>query len=230
MKPIPSLPKLAARPTTEKLGHFVDSWRFLIRGMGDRAEEIAARFFKQLDGRGIEGLGLYTGQVLIEIGGGRRDSRQYYFAERDLGNSALVTMAVRIAPTGKDLFVEWRHYTTPPKGAFSEGTFMGISALGVIIGIVLSLVYYNPFTVGSRSPGLAWCLCLVPIVIAVIIGATAAAGKARKPSLEGFQSQDSTAFQMSVRAALEEAIDLAGISKALIQELPKEDGEGRRLI
>jgi len=33
-----------------------------------------------------------------------------------------------------------------------------------------------------------------------------------------------------VLAALEEAIDLAGISKSLIQELPKEEGKERRVI
>jgi len=51
----------------------------------------------------------------------------------------------------------------------------------------------------------------------------------RTQSLKGFQSRDSTAFQLAVRAAFEEAIDLAGISKALIQGLPKEEGEERRV-
>jgi hypothetical protein len=52
----------------------------------------------------------------------------------------------------------------------------------------------------------------------------------RASSLKGFQSQDSIAFQLAVRAALDEAIDLAGISKALIQELPKEERKERRVI
>jgi hypothetical protein len=68
------------------------------------------------------------------------------------------------------------------------------------------------------------------ILIGPAIGTFLAMGKGRKPSLEGFQHQDSTAFQLAVRAALEEAIDLAGISKALIQEFPTGKAKERRVI
>lgn len=57
-EPAPPLQELPERPTEETTWTFVDSWRFLTRGMGDRAEEIAARFFKQLADRGIDGLKL----------------------------------------------------------------------------------------------------------------------------------------------------------------------------
>jgi hypothetical protein len=213
-EPPPPMPELPARPTTEEMGDYVDSWRFLIRGMGDRAEEIAARFFKQLAERGIEGLKLSIGRLIIQLEGGKTDSRGYYFAERDLGKSALATMAVRIAPLGTDLFVEWRHYTTPPLGAFHSGYFWAITIAAGVLGAIT-----------GSGEGFAIVL-FGGLILAVVV----AYGKARKPSLEGFQSQDSTAFQLAVRAALEEAIDLAGISKALIQELPKEEGEGRRVI
>lgn len=247
-EPPPPLPSLPRRPKTEEIGDFVDSWRFLIRGMGDRAEEIAARFFKQLDERGIDGLKLYQGSIIIDVGGGRRDSRSYYFAERDLGKSALATMAVRIAPTGTDLFVEWRHYTTPPLGAFAWKTFSRITNIGCLLAFavgmygIYKLIYtapadllaliFSPFTGDLDLGGIGsiYAPCLVFPAIAAIIAAAAAAGKARKTSLEGFQFQDSTAFQLAVRAALEEAIDLAGISKTLIQDLPKGDREERRLI
>ena len=54
--------------------------------------------------------------------------------------------------------------------------------------------------------------------------------KRRADSLLGFQSQDSIALQLAVRAALEEAIDLAGISKSLIQQMSTEPGKERRVI
>jgi len=177
-EPAPLMPELPARPKTEELGQYVDSWRFLIRGMGDRAEDVAARFFKQLAGRGIEGLKLSVGKLIIDVGLWKRDSRDCYFVERDLGEEAVATIAVRIAQMGTDLFVEWRHYALP-----------------------------------SLKPW--WRRGLIA---------------PREPSLKGFQIQDSTAFQLAVRAALEEAIDLAGISKALIQELPKGEHEERRVI
>ena len=70
-------------------------------------------------------------------------------------------------------------------------------------------------------------------VIAIVWAAIKAADHSsnpRKLALEGFQFQDSQTFQLSVRATLEEAIDLAGISKTLIQSVSKEDGKDRRLI
>ena len=194
-EPAPPMPELPVRPTTEEIGQYVDSWRFLIRGMGDRAEEIAARFFKQLAERGIEGLKLSVGKLIVGD-----ESRDYYFAKRDLGEGAVATMAVRIAQMGTDLFVEWRHYVLLPKVGFG-GIDWVISYFLLSLFIVPGIVY------------IWW-----------------AAKKRRASSLTDFQSQDSTAFQLAVRAALEEAIDLAGISKALIQELPKEERKERRVI
>jgi len=49
----------------------------------------------------------------------------------------------------------------------------------------------------------------------------------RTGRLEGFQQQDSDALQLAIRASLEEAIDLVGISKELVQEVSKEQ---RRVI
>ncbi|HID62879.1 MAG TPA: hypothetical protein EYP49_09110 [Anaerolineae bacterium] len=200
-EPAPPMPELPARPEAEKIGQYVDSWRFLIRGMGDRAEEIAARFFKQLAERGIEGLKLSVGKLIIED-----ESRDYYFAERDLGEGAVATMAVRIAQMGTDLFVEWRHYLSiTPSKLGCMGWFLFILAVYFTGGIALLLPILWP------SKFREWFY-------------TEPAG------LKGFQPQDNTAFQLAVRAALEEAIDLAGISKALIQELPKEKREERRVI
>lgn len=72
---------------------------------------------------------------------------------------------------------------------------------------------------------------LIVVAIGTIILAKAVAKtKYRKGALEGFQYQDSNAFQLAVRATLEEAIDQAGIEKALIQPLSKEEGKERRLI
>jgi len=197
-EPVPPMPELPTRPTVEEIGQYVDSWHFLIRGMGDRGEEIAARFFKQLAERGIEGLRLNLGKLIIDVGGGKQDSRNYYFVERDLGEEAVAMMAVRIAPMGTDLFVEWRHYILPPivGGDINWAVFVFLC----MFGIVPAIVYW-------------WVK-----------------QKTRATSLIGFQRQDSTAFQLAVRAALEEAIDLAGISKALIQELPKEEGKEHRVI
>ncbi len=225
-EPAPALPELPARPTEEKVGNFVDSWRFLIRGMGDRSTEVAAHFFRQLEGRGIEGLKLSTGKLVIQLDGGKTDSRDYYFAERDLGQSALATMAIRIASVGTDLFVEWRHHTLPSKEVDVGGMLFGIVALGVAgLGILAG------FADSSSGRGSPWfCMAIGGIALLIGLVSVNSASSHRRSSLVGFQVQDSTAFQLAVRAALEEAIDLAGISKALVQELPIERGKERRVI
>lgn len=41
----------------------------------------------------------------------------------------------------------------------------------------------------------------------------------RKDSLEGFQEEEAEAFQFSIRSALEEAIDDAGIAHSLLRGL-----------
>ena len=133
-EPAPPMPELPVRPTTEEIGQYVDSWRFLIRGMGDRAEEIAARFFKQLAERGIEGLKLSVGKLIVGD-----ESRDYYFAKRDLGEGAVATMAVRIAQMGTDLFVEWRHYVSTPRRIGCFSWFLLIVAASFTAGLALLL-------------------------------------------------------------------------------------------
>jgi hypothetical protein len=126
--PVPPLPSLHSRPSTQEIGNYVDSLSFLIRGMGDRADEIAARFFKRLNERSITGLRLSIGKLIIPVEMGRTDSRNYYFAERDLGKDALATMALRIASVGTDLFVEWSHYTTPPLQEIGPRAYLQVFA------------------------------------------------------------------------------------------------------
>lgn len=199
--PAPPLPNLPQRPTTKQIGNYVDSQQVLVRGMGDRAELVAEWFFERLSARGIQGVSLGIGSRIVNDAG-RSDSRTYYFAERDLGKGALATMAVRIAPVGTDLFIEWRHYVT-----FSKRDNLGlvgtIVVFSTLVGIALLVV--KPFR--------EWVYSLDA-----------------PNQLQGFQTQDSTAFQLGVRLALEEAIDKAGISKLLIQSVSKEGGKDRRLI
>lgn len=226
IEPARPLPQLPPRQTSEQIGTFVDSWRFLIRGMGGRSSEIAARFFKRLNERGITGLKLSIGKLIIQLDGGGTDSRDYCFAERDLGSSALATMAVRIAPVGTDLFVEWRQYALPSKEVDAGGMLFGIAALGVA-GFSVLVGFLDLL---SGHPSALFCMGVGGIAGLVGIVLVGNASTNRRGSLVGFQSQDSTAFQLTVRAALEEAIDLAGISKSLIQQMSSEPGKERRVI
>jgi uncharacterized membrane protein YbhN (UPF0104 family) len=135
-------------------------------------------------------------------------------------------MAVRIAPIGSDLFVEWRHHVLPPYGPGS-GTYL--LAIVAVIPVLLAICGFLGLAIPElRDDPAPWFAILLGVVGYGVLFTLAK--RQRRDSLTGFQSQDSTAFQLAVRAALEEAIDLAGISKALIQELPKEETKERRVI
>lgn len=226
-EPAPPLPELPKRSDDEPTARFVDSSRFLIRGMGNRSDEIAARLFKQLSDRGIEGIRLSLGKLIIKIDEERSDSRDYYFAERVFEDEALATMAVRIAAVGTDLFVEWRHHTTPgTRMVYGWGAFWGVAIVVELVAIIIGIA--------TKDGGVAALIIMgFGPMVALALGVWAGESgrhKERMYGLIGFQTQDSTAFQLAVRAALEEAIDLAGISKALIQELPKDEDKNRRVI
>lgn len=205
IEPPPPLPELPPSTVDAKDGKFRDSHAFLIRSMGSRATEIAARFFKQLNDRKIEGLSLSMGKIVLELEDEKKDTRDYYFASRDLGEGALAIMAVRIAPTGTDLYCEWRNYTLPSwipwkPMKFSWGWFCFLFLFPLVLGGLIYLYVYLSKKDDPPQPPTK-----------------------RKNDLEGFQFQESQAFQLSVRAALEEAIDLAGISKSFIQNVSKDE-------
>ena len=202
--------ELPSKGVVQDIGQCVDSRRFLLRGMADKAEEIAALFFEELDKQGIEGLSLSRGKLIVE-----GESRDYYFAERDLGHGAVATMAVRIASIDRDAFWEWRHYALPSK-AFGWGAFLVVSAIAVVVGFLVGLCI-DLFGSEDVAYGVLYTISLGGIILAALIASTG-----RASSLKGFQSQESTAFQLAVRTALEEAIDLADISKELIQAVEKE--------
>lgn len=202
IEPPPPLPELPSRPEQNRTGKFFNSNAFLIRGMGERAEEIAARFFNKLAARNIQGLTLSVGNIILNLGE-KQDSRQYYFAERDIGDGALAIMAVRINPVGTDLYIEWRNYALPswqPRSPFSWFWFI----VGLIFYIIPGILYYYNYEKNKDKPP-----------------------EYRKSDLEGFQFQENEAFQLTVRAALEEAIDSAGISKSYIQNISTDDKSER---
>jgi len=243
-EPIPPMPELSDREDDDAPMWPVANRRTQIRGLGDRAEEVAARFFKRVNDRQIEGVKLSHGTLVINLGGNRTDSRDYYCADKDLGESAFSTMAVRIAPNGTDLFIEWRQYVTPSvtmvpvvpplfhryNDAGILNPFIGhipttfrtwIWILGIMSAIASIFVLF------SREPGGA---LVAGIVAAVCFGLVLWKKPGRKDSLEGFQEQEAEAFQFSIRSALEEAVDDAGIAHSWLRGLGGPTGPNEPLI
>lgn len=194
-QPPPPMPSLPSAGKKERLGELTDGHLLLVRGMADRRADVIAYFFGRLKERQIPDLVLSDGYLLID-----RQQRDYFFVQKFLSAPttwasmnkdpnglarALATVCVRLAASGSDLMVEWRHFqrTEATFGAFMRGFTAGFFTLGASL-----LVDHS----------------------------------GRQLRLKGFEEQDSMALKLAVQASLEEAIDLAGIPKTLIQDVPEE--------
>ena len=175
----------------------------LIRGMADRLKEVRRLFFERSEDRGISGASYSLDRLDVE-----GQIRDYQFAERDLGSSAKATIGVRIADIGSDLYVEWRHYALPPK-EFFFGLF-------VLAGFIAFVASFTLFAILTQDGGVAF---VIGAIVATVVGAWVGS-QARGARLRGFQSQDSDAFQLAIRAAIDEALDIAHVSKELRIDTP----------
>lgn len=202
----PSMPAQAIPKTRREeigdLGYLYGGTLTLIRGMADKVEEVRRLFFQQSEARGISGASYSPGRLEVE-----GESRDYQYAERDLGSGAKATIGVRIAAIGTDLYAEWRHYILPPY-EFGIGRFL------------LACAIASPFSCMLCAAGEeAGYAVLGLILVGGIVGLGAWwASRSRAITLKGFQPQDNDAFQLAIRAAIDEAIDLAGIAKELRTE------------
>lgn len=216
--PMPSLPKGSVNDYKN-----IDRKSFLIRNAGDRGTEIAARFFKRLNEKNLEKVFFSTGVLGVDIGSGKRETRDYYFVRKDLDVCTFLLMAVRIAPSGPDLYVEWRnlYYRRPP--------YNWLWWIILFVGIILMVV--AGFAEGSNSFDaiIGWLYGIGGLALTVGLcgGMFYHQSYTNKKLLIGFQVQENEIFQLSVRATLEEAIDLAGISKSMIQ---RDSGKDDRVI
>jgi len=176
----------------KSLGKYYQSrWRALIPGMANKTDRIVNMFFRQVNGREIIGLSVGFGRLEID-----KEERDYYLLSRDLGEGALASMAVRFDATGKDLYLEWRHYELGRARDASEKFWRKIGGILCIYpGIALAF---------PLSIGIEWLKSL-----------------SREVKPTAFQREDSWAFREAVDLALREAFDLVGISKDLIREIDK---------
>lgn len=224
--PAPAIPRTRTE-TTGDLGYLYAGSLTLIRGMADRIGEVRRLFFERSEARGISGASYSPGQLMVE-----GQTRDYQFAERDLGSSAKATIGVRIADIGTDLYAEWRHYVLPPK-EFSFPLFLLVG--GIVFMVACGLIGLIGGGIGqlSENAGVG-TICLAPLLAvlpAALVGVWVG-NQSRGIALKGFQTQDSDTFQLAIRAALEEAIDMTGIAKELRTETRYESQlpERRRLI
>jgi len=214
IEPAPAMPDLP-KGTVDKI-KYLGRKSFLIRGMGDKNIEIAARFFKRLNEKDLKDVSLSTGQLGVEIGSGQQETRDYYFVRKNLDIFTYLLMAIRIAPSGPDLYVEWRHYFYR-KLPYKQWWWWLVLALG-FIGV---------FSIDPSDEGWIWVMSWLVILVGIFGGLIYTGLYSQNNQLKGFQLQENEIFQLSVRATLEEAIDLAGIPKSLIQNNSMDENKER---
>lgn len=145
-------------------------------------------------------------------------------------------MAVRIAPNGRDLFVEWRQFVTPSEADLplvtSDTVWIDkngnpVSGRGCVGIVAVTTGVVTVIALGSGSVGV---MLIAAVVCAACIWLFFAKKRGRRESLEGFQEQEAVAFQFSIRDALQEAIDDAGIAHSLLRGLDGPSGPNEPLI
>lgn len=210
-QPIQESTAEASSSGIELLGKEVNNWQAMLPGMAFRAEEVANRFLERVQSRNLPDTTIRQ----TELSSGLMTAkRPYWLVEKALGTGSRATIAVRFENSStQDLIIEWRHFeqnvlmTGTRWLAKGAGLYLGIGVLGA--GLLTSIFGFGLF--------------LIPIGIWIIWSSTR---KKQGSDLVGDQNKDSWMLEQTVDAALREAIDLVGISKDLIREVPK----GQRII
>ena len=176
-----------------KIGDYQAGWRALIEGMSDKADEVTANFLRLVEERNVPDVKHATARMTENVVGEPVQAREYYVIERPYKNGAKCTLAVRAAPYGNDLYVEWLHYEL---GVVNTALILGVGCLGTIVTFGIGLLLFVPLYL--------WAL---------------AEGHLRR-DMTHFEKQDSWALRAVVDACLRQAIDQAGIAKELVREVP----------
>ncbi len=186
------------------IGEYQAGWRALIEGMADRTNDVKNSFLQLVKEHNIPEIKHAAVRATEQPIGEMIQSREYYVVEKLYSNGAKSTLAVRIAPFGKDMYVEWLHYEL----GVLNWPLIAIAGLG---GCILTFGFL--------------LILFIPLFIVAV-----AAGYIRR-DLTHFEKQDSWATRAVVDTCLRSAIDHSGISKELIREVPGGQGDlGKRRI
>jgi hypothetical protein len=110
----------------------VDAWGAFVPEQGKLIEKLRKGVVEEVEKRGLENLEISSGEMAISdsmLGGLVGEKREYTFFQQKLGSSANTTLALRIAPRGKeDLEISWRLLEGNP----AVSVFLGLSQTALI--------------------------------------------------------------------------------------------------
>jgi len=193
---------------------FPADWGAVIPGMATKVDEVRKTFAQRMEERAFQNLAVSPGQIEVEY---QRKDYEFWMLKLDPERDARAIMAIRIVPFGNDLWVEWVHLEL--SGILTKSQVQAMRFIGFFGGLILLIL-------GAACAAYWLVATMIAIILGVVLLLVAILGSQEGSrsydELNAFQKQESWAFQQSVDQALREALDLVGISTAMIREVPKE--------
>jgi hypothetical protein len=186
-----------------KVGDYQGGWRALVDGMADKTADVRIRFLQALKEHNAPDVVHASVKAIERVTGESAQTRDYFVVERSYKNGGKCTLAVRIAPYGKDLYVEWLRYEL---GVLNWPLIGTVGCLGTIVTFGIGLIVFIPLYL--------WAV---------------AQGNLRR-DLTHFERQDSFALGAVVDSSLRQAIDQAGIEKSLVHEISESQAGSRGIF
>jgi hypothetical protein len=147
----------------QKLGLHADGWSDIVENKADLAEKVKQVFVEKINGEKIPGVRVTD----ATLSNNEMESRPYQLVH----NSRGATVAVRIAPYGKNLFVGWDLYTHRAVNWLTIGLLVGVVFLLAFLDILFADYYDYNFLMGVFGfigTFLSWML--VPGLALLLLG------------------------------------------------------------
>jgi hypothetical protein len=194
----------------KQLGTHTDGWSDVIEDGAPLADKVKAAFVEQMNAEKIPGMRITEANISND----QMENRQYQLVSGPLGT----TVAVRIAPYGKNLAISWDLFTK------REANWLTIGLLGGIVFLLAALdtvayslsFYYDFFYAVFNFLGTLISWLLVPSLVLVLLG------KIIKDDWVGlfvkdpnpFAADDALSLTTVVDNALSEAVEIAATAPA----------------
>jgi hypothetical protein len=212
---------------------------FIVPTAGNRSEELAARFVQRIEERGIPGLEITRAAVDIATG-------LHICVTKRLKCREEASMLVQFQQQGTDAILGWRHYELPGNGVDSylhsnlSGKLMialdhlrdlilyaiSFGSGGFLATLILMGILGGTKLISESAKEHFLLILISGIAISILFGAIFwffhSFSMRDDDYLFSMSQSESSSLKLSVRAALDEAIDDANLS-GLVQEIGSTD-------
>jgi hypothetical protein len=149
----------------KQLGIRSDGWSDIVENGAELADRVKQAFTDEINAQGLPGVRMTD----VHLTSGSMETRPYQMITDNRGT----TIAVRIAPFGKNLFVGWDLYTRRQLNWLTVGLLGGIALVLAVLDVIFTALNYGPFGFfhnfyGILGSFIGWLL--VPGLIILLLG------------------------------------------------------------